>query len=177
MRTNIRELIKKRDNPPATPTHWVSWLNMLTGMWWVYLFTLPGSLFKTNPAFNGLADHAPEWTWSLSIFVAVALSALSFLRPCSVMCLLALLVQSGIWAGVATCLGLSAPVINHTPVNTGCGVYGAMSLLNFLLACTHGEAAIDSAYRWEAFRKLTTLRQSVARFRHNRTTWGKPGRG
>ena len=158
-------------SPSPSPTHWFEWFNIATGAWWVYLFMLPGSLFLTNPAFNSLANHAPEWAWSLSLLGAACLSLMALLRPRPVLCLLALVVQSGIWAGIATCFALSAPVIYHTPVNTGVGVYGAMSAVNFLLACTHGEAAIASLYRLRAFQYILHIRQlrQTRKIRKNNT--------
>lgn len=122
----------------------IEWLNVLVSVWWVYLFTLPGSLFKTNPAFNGLAHHAPEWQWSVTILFAIALQAAALLRPLPLLRLFACTAQSGIWAGVATCFALSAPIICYTPVNTAVGVYAAIAFQNIVMAQKIGYPAIVS---------------------------------
>lgn len=143
---------KDSPSPVLSPTQVFEWFNIATGAWWVYLFTLPGSLFLTTPAFNSLANHAPEWQWALAIFGAVCLSLLSLLRPHPLLCVLSLTVQAGNWAGVATFLALSAPVIQHMPVNTGVGVYAAMAVFNLLLCCECGENAVSSLRLFRPFR-------------------------
>ena len=143
---------------------YLEWVHCLGAWWWAYLFALPGSLFATNPSFGGLAHHAPEWQWGLTLAGVALCVTVGLVAPYPILRMIGLSAAAGVWAGISACFASSAPVVWHTPMNSGVGIYGALSAVTvFRLYGMSMLAVLDVQTIARALRRSLTRYKAAAR--------------